>query len=292
MRTEVLVRQGGDVLVDQTTTTRYQLASVSKQITAAAVLLLVDDGKLSLDDTIGRWVNDCPDAWRPITLHQLLSHTSGLGHWHDYPRIDLCARVEHTELLEQFRAVPLGFAPGQGWSYSSPGYVLLADVVERVADAPYRSFLADRIFGPLAMTSTFVGTPSRQPDLAHGHDAAGNPVPSFELDVVAKGAGDVWSTAADLLAWLDALQDGRLLSEPLRTLMLTERARTGGGPQANGYGYGVFVGDVKGTSWWHHDGQNAGFTAFAAVVPERRRRIVALSNSEQLDPPLLETLLA
>jgi CubicO group peptidase (beta-lactamase class C family) len=292
VRTETLVRQGDEIVIDDATDMRYQLASVSKQFTAAAVLLLAEDGTLSLDDTIGRWIDGSPDEWRPITLHHLLTHTSGLGHWHDYPMIKLDERVEPGELLDMFRRVPPRYAPGHGWSYSSPAYVLLAHVVERATGTPYRSFLADRIFGPLGLTRTFAGAPDGQPDLAQGHDADGSPLPTWDLDVVGMGAGDVWSTARDLLTWLDALQDGSLLGTPQRTLMLTERARTGQGPRASGYGYGVFVGEVGGRRWWHHDGQNAGFLAFAASIPERDRRIVVLTNAEVWDAAALERLLA
>lgn len=293
VRTEILVRHGDELIVDDSTQTRYQLASVSKQFTAAAVLVLAERGTLGLDDTIGRWLDGCPDEWRGITLHHLLTHTSGLGHWHDYPMIDLGEWVEPDELLRTFHRVPLTCAPGHGWSYSSPAYVLLAHVVERAGGAPYRSFLTDRIFGPLGLTRTFAGAPGGRPDLAQGHDAAGEPLPTWELDVVGMGAGDVWSTAEDLLAWLDALQDGRLLGEPHRTLMLTERARTGGqDPHASGYGYGVFVGEIDGRRWWHHDGMNAGFTAFAASVPDQGRRIVVLSNTDKRDATLLKSLLS
>ncbi|MET8152514.1 serine hydrolase domain-containing protein [Actinoplanes sp. NPDC005259] len=278
--------------MDDATQARYQLASVSKQFTAAAVLLLANDGTLTLDDTIGHRLDGCPKQWRGITLHHLLTHTSGLGHWDDYPMINLSEWVEPGELLETFHRVPLRYAPGTGWSYSSPAYVLLAHVVERATGTPYRIFLDDRIFGPLGLTRTFAGSPDGHPDLAQGHDAAGRPMPTWELDVVGMGAGDVWSTARDVLAWLDALQDGRLLGEPHRTLMLTERARTDLGPKASGYGYGVFVGEVDGRRWWHHDGQNAGFTAFAANIPERGRRIVVLSNTEKRDATFLEPLLS
>ena len=126
VRTEILVRQGEDFIVHDATRTRYQLASVSKQFTAAAVLLLVQDGMLLLDDVVGRWIDGCPDDWRDITLHQLLTHTSGLGHWDDYPMIDLARWVEPDELLKTFHRVPLRYPPGGGWSYSSPAYVLLA----------------------------------------------------------------------------------------------------------------------------------------------------------------------
>lgn len=292
VRTEIVVRQGVDFAVDDTTQTRYQLASVSKQFTAAAVLLLVEDGTLSLDDPVGRWIDGCPNQWRGITVHHLLTHTSGLGHWHDYPMIDLAEQIEPGELLEAFHRVPLRYLPGAGWSYSSPAYVLLAHVVERAAATPYRMFLANRIFSPLGLTRTFAGAPSGQPDLARGHDAAGEPLLTWELDVVGMGAGDVWSTAKDLLVWLDALQDGRLLGEPYRTLMLTQRVRTGKGPEASGFGYGVFVGEVDGRRWWHHDGHNAGFIAFAASIPESGRRIVVLSNTEATDATVIKPLLA
>jgi CubicO group peptidase (beta-lactamase class C family) len=287
MRTEILVRRGDETLVDDTTGTRYQLASVSKQFTAAAVLLLAADGVLSLDDPVERWVG----GWPGITLHHLLTHTSGIGHWRDYPMIDLARWVQPGDLLETFHRVPLRYAPGQGWSYSSPAYVLLAHVVERASATPYRSFLAERIFGPLNLTRTFAGAPRDRPDLARGHDVDGRPVPTWELDVVGMGAGDVWSTAADMLTWLDALQEGRLLGEPYRTLMLTERARTGLGPDASGYGYGVFTGAVDGRPWWHHDGENAGFTSFTGVFPDQRHRIVMLRNIDTVDTAFLKPLL-
>ncbi|SCF27502.1 CubicO group peptidase, beta-lactamase class C family [Micromonospora matsumotoense] len=291
VRTEILVRQGEDFIVHDATRTRYQLASVSKQFTAAAVLLLVQDGRLLLDDVVGRWIDGCPEDWRDITLHQLLTHTSGLGHWDDYPMIDLARWVEPDELLKTFHRVPLRYPPGGGWSYSSPAYVLLAHVVERVADTPYRVFLADRLFGPLGLTRTFAGTGAGQPDLAPGHDAEGRPLPTWELDVVGMGAGDVWSTAEDVLTWTDALQDGRLLGEPYRTLMLTERARTGRGPEESGYGYGVFVGEHDGRRWWHHSGHNAGFKAFTVNIPDLGRRVVVLSNTEATDAGTVTPLL-
>nr|WP_244161775.1 serine hydrolase domain-containing protein [Micromonospora eburnea] len=291
IRAEILVRQGDDFIVDDATETRYQLASVSKQFTAAAALLLVENGRLALDDPVGRWIDGCPEEWRDITLHHLLTHTSGLGHWDDYPMIDLARRLEPGELLKTFHRVPLRYPPGKGWSYSSPGYVLLAHVVERAADTPYRVFLADRIFDHLGLTRTFAGAPGGRPNLALGHDAEGQPLPTWELDVLGMGTGDVWSTAKDVLAWLDALQGGQLLSEPYRTLMLTEQARTGKGSDDSGYGYGVFVGELNGRRWWHHSGHNAGYKAFVGCIPDLGRRIVVLSNTEATDTSTIAPLL-
>ena len=163
--------------------TRFQLASVSKQFTAAAVLLLVDRRALSLDDRLVGHLDGCPSTWEQITLHHLLCHTAGLVHWPHLEGLDLTASVPADELLSIFADAPLLGMPGEQYSYSSPGYVLLARVVEQVSATPYRTFLADEIFGPLGMDATFAGNPSGEPRLAVPlHD--GEPVASFELDVV------------------------------------------------------------------------------------------------------------
>jgi CubicO group peptidase (beta-lactamase class C family) len=230
----VLIMKRGVPVVDVAAegcapSTRFQIASVSKQFTAAAVLRLAERGALGLDDPVGRRIGSCPRSWRDVTLHHLLSHTSGVGHWHDYPMIDLIRWVEPAELLETFQQLPPVFAPGTGWHYSSPGYVLLAHVVQRAANAPYRDVLTREIFGPLGMRDTFAGSSAGRKHVARGYGRDGLPAAAFELDVVGMGARDVWSTTHDLLVWVDGLRAGRLLGERYRTLMLTERAPTGAG---------------------------------------------------------------
>jgi CubicO group peptidase (beta-lactamase class C family) len=206
--------------------------------------------------------------------------------------IDLARRVTPADLLETFHQVPPLFAPGAGWHYSSPGYVLLAHVVQRAADEPYRDVLANAIFAPLRMEDTFAGSPGDRRHVARGLGRDGRPVPSWDLDVVGMGAGDIWSTTRDLLTWIDGLRSGRLLGDRYRGLMLTEQAPTGGGPDARGYGYGWFVGSRAGEAWFHHSGENAGFRAFDACLPESDRRIVVLSNSDATDPAVLRELLS
>ncbi|SBT41911.1 serine hydrolase domain-containing protein [Micromonospora auratinigra] len=272
--------------------TRFQLASVSKQFTATAVLLLARGGALALDDPLGRWFGTSPPEWRELTLHQLLTHTSGIGHWDDYPMIDLARPVEWAELLDTFHRLPPLFAPGARWHYSSPAYVLLAQVAQRVADQPYADLLAERVFAPAGLAQTFAGSGAGHPDLARGHGPDGRPVPSWELDVVGMGAGDVWSTTGDMLTWLGVLRDGRLLDEPYRTLMVTAREPTGLEPKQDGYGYGWFTGTVGGRPWFHHSGMNAGFITFAGCLPGEHRRIVLLSNSETVFPATFQALLA
>ncbi|MEV4625374.1 serine hydrolase domain-containing protein [Micromonospora sp. NPDC049523] len=271
--------------------TRYQIASISKQFTAAAVLLLAERGALALDDRVGRWIGGCPRSWEPITLHQLLVHSSGLGHWKDYPTIDLTAGMAPDDLIAVFhQAAPL-FEPGTAWQYSSPGYVLLAHVVQRAADRPYREFLDDEIFTPMGMDRTFVGAPGDRTDVARGH-AADKPVPSFELDSVGMGAGDAWSTVDDMRAWLDGLPAGRLLGPESLRLTFTEHAATIHGPELRSYGYGWFIGTVNGERWRQHSGDNAGFKAFAAWLPDSDRRLVILSNQDETGPAAVHDLLA
>lgn len=293
----VLIMKGDAVIADVTSPgitprTRFQLASVSKQFTAAAVLLQAQRDLLRLDDPVGRWIGGCPPSWRDITLHHLLAHSSGLGHWDEYPMIDLFKCVPLDELLTTFHEVPPLFAPGRGWHYSSPGYVLLAHVAERVADTPYRELLAREVFAPLGLADTFAGEPGDRTDLAVGLGEDGLPTPSFELDVVGMGAGDLWSTTGDVVRWIDGLRATRLLDEHHLGLMLSEQAPTGRGPDAGGYGYGWAIGEVDGRAWFHHSGDNSGFRTFDACLPASDHRIVILSNSEMTTAALLNDVLA
>ena len=132
---------------------------VSKQFTAAAVLLLADRGLLSLEDRNERWLGGCPRDWRLITVHQLLTHTSGLRHWTGFPGLDLCRPIPAEQQLEIFQREPLLSRPGSIWSYSSPGYVLFGWIVQQVSGQPYADFLADHIFAPLGPRSTSAGVP-------------------------------------------------------------------------------------------------------------------------------------
>ena len=200
--------------------TRFQIASVTKQFTAAAVLLLADRGLLSVNDPISRWLDNCPVAWDPITVHHLLSNSAGLVHWPGLAELDVTRPVATSEKLRAFAAAPLLSPPGERYSYSSPGYVLLAHILERATGLPYGAFLAQEIFEPLNMAATFNGMPSGQPSLAVGcQDGAA--VPSFALNTLGLGTGGIWSTVGDLARWDRALADGEILSEAARRAMRT-----------------------------------------------------------------------
>jgi CubicO group peptidase (beta-lactamase class C family) len=273
------------------TTSSFQIASVSKQFAAAAVLLLDEAGTISTEDPVSRWIEGCPDAWRPVTIHHLLTHTSGLPHWRDLPALDVARPATDAALLEAFASVPLKFPPGEGWAYSSPGYQLLARIVERASGDRYSSFLRRRIFEPLRMTRTAAGSrPPAPDDVALGY-AAGVAVPSFELDTVGRGAGDLWSTTGDLARWDRALADpDRLLSRRSLDRTFTPhvalpREETSNVPSLEhaAYGYGWYLARIAGTEVRFHSGDNPGYRALNLWVPNGDVVLCLLSNSEETD---------
>ena len=140
--------------------TIFQSGSIGKQFTAAAIMILVQEGKLSLDDKISKYVPDVPPAWREITVRHLLNHTSGMG---DYPAdIDLRRDYTEDEFLESFKKAPLDFVPGSKWNYSNVGYVTLGILIRKVTGKYYGDFLQERIFRPLDMrTARIISTTSR-----------------------------------------------------------------------------------------------------------------------------------
>jgi CubicO group peptidase (beta-lactamase class C family) len=267
-----------------TRTTRFQLCSVSKQFTAAAVLLLADQGELTTDDPIWRWFSGCPGDWQAITIHHLLTHTAGLGHWRDYAGLDLTRPMPQQQQLEVFWGTPLLSRPGSRWRYSSPGYVMLGWIVQQTAGQPYAQFLADQIFAPLGLESTSVGDREPGAGTACGY-RDGQPVRSWNLGSVNLGAGDVWSTADDLLRWDNALAAGKILSDAARLAMLAAHTTVDddGLIRAAGYGYGWYVGTAAGRRAYFHQGDNPGFLAFNAWLPGDGVQLAVLINDEAFD---------
>lgn len=262
--------------------TRFQIASISKQFTAAAIMLLVEQGAVALDHEVSRWIAGCPPSWRGITVHHLLTHTSGLGHWFDLPELDLTTWLPPDEVLKVFQQSAPRFTAGTDWYYSSPAYVLLAHVVEHASDEPYRQFLSRRIFDPLDLRDTFAGSAGGRTELATGYTGA-TTTPSFELDSVGMGAGDIWSTTADLLRWNRALAAGEFLGNESRRLTFTPHARTGIERLLEAYGYGWQLGQIAGHPVRCHGGGNAGFTSYNAWFPELSAHVIVMTNNDEID---------
>ncbi|MGH8882759.1 MAG: serine hydrolase domain-containing protein [Stackebrandtia sp.] len=271
--------------------TRFQLASVSKQFTATAILLLAEANRLRLDDHLNDWIGGGPDSWRDITIHQLLTHSSGLGHWPEYPEIDLVSPMDPAAIVPAFQAKDPIQPPGKAFHYSSPGYGLLAAIVEHAGGMAYRDFLADSIFGPAGMHDSFAGDPAGRTEVALGYDGD-RPRPSFELDVVGKGAGDLWSTVDDMWRWNRAVADGLVLSQRSREQAFTPYVHMDIDGQDDDYGYGWQLGRHSGTTVRHHTGNNAGFRSYNAWLPEHDAAIIVLINHEErFNSEVIKTIL-
>jgi len=219
----------------------FQIASVSKTFAAACALWLVDRGAISFDDPVHRWIGAPPASWSSMTVRQLLTHTSGLCHW-DGLGVDLCSAYERADLIDRITSSQLLFDPGTRWSYSSPGFVLVAHIVETATGCPYRQVATDQLLSPLALSHTSVGDPPEGVVTARG-SVIGRGVPSAELRSTNVGTGDVWSTAADLAWWPRALASPGVLSSTMRDAIFTQQAHISEGEDGLtdlGYCYGWF----------------------------------------------------
>lgn len=270
---------------DCSTQTRFQVASVSKQLVAAVVMLLVEQDLITLNEPIGD-LSPLPDRWARITLHQLLTHTSGLGHWKDIPDFDVTVSCDPDEILDRLAGVPLLAEPGQEWRYSFPGYLVAARVIERLTGRAYHDVLTDRVLVPAGMTATVAGEVPPTPVAWGYRDQDRVDVPAL---CAIPGTGDVWSTVDDLARYTTVIRRGELLSAEARAVMTSAHARIPGSPitddpaPAHGYGYGYFLGSVLGHAAYFHPGDVPGYRTFLAVLPEADTTIVVLSNADGAD---------
>jgi CubicO group peptidase (beta-lactamase class C family) len=262
--------------------TRFETGSIAKQFTAAAILLLAQDGRLSLQDDVRKYIPELPDHGAAITVDHLLTHMSGLRDitilhymqgWFPFERRQFSAGEELRDIVRQRH---LNFRPGTGWSYSNSGYVLAALIVERVAAQPFRTFLRERIFHTLGMASTEVRDDFRRvlTDYATPYGREGGEFVRFAYDVL-PGAGGIVTTAEDLLVWNAALDTGRL--GPFVTAELQREARTTGG-RAVGYARGLEVSRYRGAVQIGHGGSASGVSTMLLRYPQRRLSIAILCN--------------
>jgi len=283
--------------------TPFQIASVSKQFAAAAIMLLAESGTVELGEPVARWLPGSPPQWRRVTLHHLLTHTAGVRHWGDAPGFQPSQPMDPGERLALIQRAPLLTEPGTQWRYSSPGYLLVGLIVERASGQPYPDFLAARILSPLGLASTTAGAAPAGPAMARGH-RNGQPVPSWDLSAMA-GTGDICSTVGDLARYTTALHSGELLTADSLRLMCTPHAPAGGGRSgggqsggdgwlaSDGYGYGHYIGTIGGRAAYFHSGDNPGYLSFAGWIPGDEVSAVILANDEAADlEDLLKQLLA
>ncbi len=260
---------------------RYSIGSISKQFTAAAVLMLAEEGKLSLDDKVVRWLPELTRA-REVTILQLLSMTSGYqDYWpQDYVMPPMLQPVTAREIIDQWAKKPLDFDPGSRWQYSNTNYVIAGQIVERVAGMPLLDFLQKRVFAPLQMTSVAdIDLAPLGPDDAWRYlrYALGPPRPApKEGRGWLFAAGELAMTASDLAKWDISMIDKRLMKPESYQAMQTEVGLKDGA--GTNYGLGVNVSLSGGRRVISHGGEVSGFTATNQVYPDDRVAIVVQTN--------------
>jgi len=269
--------------------TKFRIASLTKQFTAAAIMNLQAQGKLKVQDRACRYLAHCPLRWQGITIHQLLTHTSGIRDVTDYRDwLDFLAEPHTTdEVLQRYQVTPLEFAPGTKFKYSNSGYYVLGVVIENVSGQSYEAFMRDNFWKPLGMNDTGVAIDNSQ--LATGYPVGyvtrrGVALPFDNSNNL--GNSSMYSTVSDLYRWAQALEhwqrdkysDYHMMFEPYVI----------GDPTDTSYGYGLTIGERFGQKVIGHTGGLPGYSSFMAQFPESGVTEIFLSNDEELHIMFIE----
>jgi D-alanyl-D-alanine carboxypeptidase len=277
--------------VPATAETVYRIGSITKQFTAAAVMQLVEQGRIGLDDSLGTHLPTVPAAWRPVTVRQLLNHTSGIRsytsvgpRWAAVRRLDLAP----DSILGLVRGDTLDFTPGTRWLYNNSGYVLLGVLIEKVSGRPYADYLAERLFAPLGLSSTvYCETRPLIKRRADGYETVGSRFVNAEFLSMSQpfSAGALCSTVRDLVKWQRALAAGRVVSAASYARMTTpETLRSG---QRLNYGFGLMADTLGAHRMIFHGGGINGFVSDVAHYPDDSLTIAVLSNTIPSNPAAL-----
>lgn len=264
----------------------FQSGSVGKQFTATAVMMLVEEGKVSLDDPLTKYFPEAPVTWKEATVRELLSHTAGLG---DYPK-DFDFRRDWTEdeELKLIESIPLAYPPGTKWAYSNLGYATLGFLIHRVTGKLYGDFLQQRIFRPLDMQSTrIISEADIVPNRSAGYRLVKGELKNQEWvsPVVNTTAdGSLYFTTLDLAKWDAALYTEKLLKRSSLDLMWTPVKLKNGETNKANYGFGWEIDQRNGHRCIHHGGSWQGFETSIARYVDDHLTIVALDNLADSDP--------
>ncbi|MGE4459073.1 serine hydrolase domain-containing protein [Stenotrophomonas sp. Y-13] len=272
--------------------TNFRLASVSKQFTAAAILLLAEDGALSIDDPLKKWLPELPAVADAMTLRQLLSHSSGLLDYEDLMDPADTRQVHDIDVLHLLQKENRTyFAPGSSYRYSNSGYALLALVVGKASGSDFASFLRQRIFLPLGMTATFAHQDGvdEVPERAYGYSQIDGHWQRTDQSTTSAvlGDGGIYSSIDDLAKWDAALYDERLLRRASLQQAFSAATATPE-PDVPHYGFGW---RINGDALWH-SGESIGFRNVIVRYPKQKLTVVVLSNRNDPEPYALALQIA
>jgi len=266
--------------------TIFQSGSMGKQFTATGIMLLVEEGKIHLDDSIIKYFKDAPAAWKPVTVRHLLSHTAGFT---DYPKtFDFRKDYTEDELLKIIEGIPLAFPPGSKWSYSNLGYATLGILIHRVTGKFYGDFLQERIFRPLGMSTTrIISEADIIPNRAAGYRLVKGELKNQEWVAPALNTtadGSLYFSILDLAKWDAALYTEKILKRSSLDQMWTPAKLNSGKPNSDHYGFGWFIEEKHGHRVIGHGGAWQGFKTHIARYVDDKLTVVVLANLAEADP--------
>lgn len=263
------------------TDTVFEIGSITKQFTAVAILLLEQENKLSVKDTLGKHLGEIPDAWASVTITHLLTHTSGIKSYTGLDGFELRRHLTQKEFIRSIGTYPLEFEPGSAWKYSNTGYSLLGYIIENVSGKSYWDFMGDRIFGPLGLRATTNRAPGNIiPHRASGYEQTNHVWINRDYDLTdVFSAGAIVSTAPDLSKWLAGLDGNSLLNSQSRNSSWTPFVLKDGTPTR--YGFGWFIDTLEGHRIVGHGGATSGFSASIQRFPDDHLDVILLTNTDE-----------
>lgn len=273
-----------ELSVNASAETVYKIGSISKQFISAAILLLLQDGKLHLDDSVSRFFTDAPSNWRAITVRHLLTHTSGLGR--DAPGFDPLKNKSDIEVIRSAYPLRLLFKPGDQWRYSNVGYFVLAEIIHRLTNQAWADYVDSQIFRPLAMNATRTTTATGlDANRANGYIWKENVYEKAPFMVALRPSGAFISTVVDLAKWDSALYSDKILNQMLRGQTWTPVQLNDGTSYL--YGFGWYLNPLGGHRCLHHDGSLPGFRSEIARFIDDRLTVIILTNGDSANASMI-----
>jgi len=263
-----------------------ELASITKQFTSVAILMLMEQGKLSLDDPLSKYIVDYPKG-NQVSIHHLLNHTSGIKSYTDGPGLMQLARTDMTpmEIINSFKDSPMDFEPGEKYAYNNSAYILLGYIIEEVSGLSYEDFIQKNIFDKLGMKNSYYGSRSRIiPNRASGYQPFGESYQNAEYLSMSLpyAAGSLMSTVDDMFLWSKAIHHNTLISEKSKQLAFTNN--TLNDRKHINYGYGWGINELVGVNTIEHTGGIFGFTTSGIYVAEENIYSIVLTNDNSKGP--------
>ena len=261
----------------------FEIGSITKQFTAVSILMLEEQGKLSVDHEITKYIPDYPTQGKTITIHHLLNHTSGIKSYTNMPSFMTFTRTDMTptELIDVFKNEPMEFDPGTQYNYNNSGYIILGHIIEVISKKSYAEFIKTNIFDKLGMANSYYGSMTQLiPNRARGYSEtdSGYRNANYLSMTIPYAAGSIMSTTEDLLKWQNAINANTLISKN------SLAKATNGSKLNNGenipYGYGWIKGNIRGSKTYEHSGGIFGYSSNGIFLPEKNIYIIGLTNCD------------